>query len=222
MNRAEFTLDAIREGLEKFNKEYGYYPTAEEIDGCPYLPSSRHIQRKFGGLKKVRELLGLSEFDYRRGSRRQVTINKFLQLSIKSEREIREFLDKRYGEICVHEEKSYGEGRNRVDFFVYARENFAVEVFNTYSLRNLSKNLNSKLHKFNDFPFKLYFVVTGGGFSQVSIDALISNKKDLPLSANMKCLIIQEFKKECLNNLPPLSIRMQYNRAYPHKVALFD
>lgn len=109
--------------------------------------------------------MGLHDHDYRRGSRRQVAIDKFLTLSTTSEKETREFLDKRYGEICVHEEKRYGDGRNRVDFFVYAKENFAVEVFNTYSLRNLSKNLNSKLHKFNDFPFKLYFVVTGGDFS---------------------------------------------------------
>lgn len=222
MNRNEVTLDNIREGLERFNREHGHYPTADEIDSCRYLPSSRQIQKKLGGLKRVREILGLHDHDYRRGSRRQVAIDKFLKLSTTSEKETREFLDKRYGEICVHEEKRYGDGRNRVDFFVYAKENFAVEVFNTYSLRNLGKNLNSKLHKFNDFPFKLYFVVTGGEFSQTSIDALMSHKENLPLPANMKCLTIEEFKKECFDKLPPLSIRTRYSRAYPHKMALFD
>ena len=222
MNRGEVTLDNVRDGLERFNKEQGHYPAAEEIDICPYLPSARQIQRKFGGLKKLRSVLGLNDLDYRTGSRRQATISKFLRLAITSEKATKEFLDKRYGEICVHEENKYGDGRNRVDFFVYAKENFAVEVFNTYSIRNLAKNLNSKLHKFSDFPFKLYFVVTGGGFSQGHIDVLISNKNNLPLLPNMKCLVIDEFKKECLCNLPPLSMRTRYTKAFPHKIALFD
>ncbi len=222
MNRGEVTLGNVKDGLERFNKEHGHYPASEEIDNCPYLPSARRIQQKFGGLKKLRNVLGLNDLDYRTGSRRQVAINEFLRLAITSERATKEFLDKRYGEICVHEEKKYGEGRNRVDFFVYAKENFAVEVFNTYSIRNLANNLNIKLHKFSDFPFKLYFVVTGGDFSQKHIDVLISNKKNLRLLPNMKCLVIDELKKECLRKLPPLSMRTRYTKAFPHKMALFD
>ena len=124
MNRNEVTLDNIRDGLERFHKEHGHYPSADEIDSCRYLPSSRQIQKKLGGLKRVREILGLHDHDYRQGNRRRIAIDKFLKLSKTSEKEIREFLDKRYGEICVHEEKRYGDGRNRVDFFVYAKENF--------------------------------------------------------------------------------------------------
>ena len=221
MNRGEVTLDNLRNGLEKFNKEHGHYPTAEEIDSCPYLPSARWIQYKFGGLKKLRNSFGFNDLDYRTGSRRQAKINEFLRLALTSEKATKEFLDKRYGEICVHEEKKYGAGRNRVDFFVYAKENFAVEVFNTYSIRNLAKNLNIKLHKFTDFPFRLYFVVTGGDFSQELIDALISNKKNLPLLPNMKCLTVEEFEKECVRKLPPLSMRTRYTKAFPHKLALF-
>jgi hypothetical protein len=221
VNRGEVTLGNLREGFKRFNDEHGHYPTADEIDSCLYLPSARQIQRKFGGLKKLRNVFGLNDLDYRTGSRRQVTINKFLRLAITSEKATKEFLDNRYGEICVHEEKKYGEGRNRVDFFVYAKENFAVEVFNTYSIRNLAKNLNIKLHKFSDFPFRLYFVVTGGDFSQGLIDALISNKKNLPLLPNMKCLTVEEFEKECMCNLSPLSMRTRYAKAFPHKMALF-
>jgi len=177
MNRGEVTLENLKQGLERFNKEHGHYPTAEEIDSCPYLPSARRIQQKFGGLKRLRSNFGLDDLDYRTGSRRQATINEFLRLAIASEKTIKGFLDKRYGEICVHEEKKYGDGRNRVDFFIYAKENFAVEVFNTYSIRNLANNLNIKLHKFSNFPFKLYFVITGGAFSQKHIDVLISKEE---------------------------------------------
>jgi hypothetical protein len=221
MDRGGVTLENLRNGLERFNKEHGHYPTAEEVDNCPYLPSSRWIQYKFGGLKQLRNIFGFNDLDYRTGSHRQARIKEFLQLALNSEKATKEFLDKRYGEICVHEGKRYGDGRNRVDFFVYAKENFAVEVFNTYSIRNLAKNLNIKLHKFSDFPFRLYFVVTGGDFTQELIDALISNKKDLPLLPNMKCLTVEEFKIECLRNLPPLSVRMRYTKAFPHKIALF-
>jgi len=222
VDRNKVTLDNVREGLERFNRKHGHYPSAHEIDDCPYLPSSRQIQRKLGGLKKSREVLNLSDLDYRSGSRRQAMINRFLKLFMSAEKETREFLDKRYGEICVHEEKKYGDGRNRVDFFVYGKENFAVEVFNTYSLRNLIANLNIKLHRFNGFPFKLYFVVTCGEFSQGSIDVLIHKKKNLPTPANMKCLTLEEFKKECLNSLPPLPIKTKYCRMYPYKAALID
>ena len=221
MNRSEFTIDNIRKGLERFNNENGHYPAAEEIDRCPYLPSARWIQYKFGGLKKLRNSFGFNDVDYRTGSRREAKIHEFLRLALTSEKATKEFLDKHYGEICVHEEKKYGAGHNRVDFFVYAKENFAVEVFNTYSIRNLAKNLNIKIHKFSDFPFKLYFVVTGGDFSQGHIDALISNKKFLPLLPNMKCLTSNEFRQECLRNLPPLSMRTRYVRAFPHKMELF-
>ena len=222
MTRERFTLENLKQGLERFNKENGHYPSAEEIDGCSYLPSSRRIQQKFGGLISLRDIIGLKETDYRTGSQRQNAINKFLRLNIISEKAIKEFLDKRYGEICVHEEKKYGQGRNRVDFFIYAKENFAVEVFNTYSIRNLANNLNSKLHKFDDFPFKLYFVVTGGNFSQEQLDSLIYHKRNLPLLSNMRCLTIDEFKAECLIKLPPLSMKMRYKKAFPHKLALFD
>ena len=118
MNRGEVTFSNLRKGLQKFNKEYGHCPTADEVDSCPYLPSARQIQKNFGGLKKLRNVLRLNDLDYRTGTRRRVTIDKFLQLSITSEKETREFLDKRYGEICVHEEKKYGEGRSCTDLAI--------------------------------------------------------------------------------------------------------
>jgi len=222
LKKVQFNLENIKNGLERYNNEFGHYPTAEEMDNCPYLPSARWIQYKYGGLRKLRDSFGFADVDYRTGSRRKDTINEFLRLALISERTIKEFLDKRYGEICVHEEKKYGGGRNRVDFFVYAKENFAVEVFNTYTLRNLAKNLNIKLHKFSDFPFRLYFVITGGAFSQQQLDALVSNKNDLPLLPNMKCLVPDEFIKECNSKLLPLPIRMRYAKAYPHKARLFN
>jgi hypothetical protein len=132
-----------------------------------------------------------------------VRVNK---LATSSERDIGKMLRNRFGEICVHEEKRYGEGRNRVDFFVFARENFAVEVFNTYTLHGVLGNLNPKLRKFGDFPYKIFFVITGAEFKQSQIDKIINRKKKLLLTQNMKCVCMNEFEHGCINRIEPLDV----------------
>ena len=52
----EWTTERIKDGFERFRKENGRLPIASEIDSLEYLPSARQIQRKFGGLEKLREL----------------------------------------------------------------------------------------------------------------------------------------------------------------------
>jgi hypothetical protein len=67
------------------------------------------------------------------------------------------------------------------------------------------------LRKYKDFPFKLFFVVTGAEFSQKKVDAVISNKTTL-LPSRMKCLTVDEFKRECLTNLPPQKFNIDYKK----------
>lgn len=214
MKRNEVTLKLIKLGLERFYRENNHYPIAPEIDKCSYLPSSRQIQRKFGGLPAIRKQLGFKDLDYSKGVFRSKMASSTNILSSASEGNVRDFLNKEYGELCIHEEKKYGKGKNRVDFFIYAKTNFGVEVFNTYTLRNLAKNMNIKLKKFYDYKFYLYFVVTGEDFNQTSIDRLINRKKHLPLLKNMKCYCFETFKNECLNKFPPLKITTSYQKIY--------
>ena len=47
------TLKSVKNGFEKYYSLNGRYPTALEIDRCEYLPSSRQIQRNWGGVKKI-------------------------------------------------------------------------------------------------------------------------------------------------------------------------
>ena len=203
-----YTLKVLREGFERFKREHGHYPGAEEVDSCPYLCTARQIQRKFGGMLKLRETLEIIDSNYGEGDhRRQIglTINK---LAIHSEKAVGEYLKTVFGEICVHEEKRYGSGRNRVDFFVYANPNFAVEVFNTYTLKHLATNLNMKLDKFYDFPYFLYFVITGSEFNQESIDLIVSKKKKYFPDDKMKCICFNKFKDYCNKHIP-LQIQVQ-------------
>ncbi|MBN1375995.1 MAG: hypothetical protein JXA01_07550 [Dehalococcoidia bacterium] len=202
--QAIWTTALLKQGFGRFLQENGHYPSALEIDACPYLCISRQIQRKFGGLPKLRLSLGIENSNYSEGIHRKgigVQVNK---LATNSERDVGKMLRNRFGEICVHEEKRYGEGRNRVDFFVFAKENFAVEVFNTYTLHGVLGNLNPKLKRFGDFPYKLFFVITGAEFKQSQIDKIINRKKKLLLTQNMKCICMNEFENECLNRIEPL------------------
>jgi hypothetical protein len=205
--------ESIMSGLKRFYREYDHFPTAEEIDGCPYLCSARHIQRVHGGLRKLRESLGMDIVDYGKGKPRIDRWKRVSKLSVETESSVKNFLMDTYGEICVHEEKKYGNLRQRMDFFVYAKENFAVDVFNTYTLRHLNIIINIKFKKYRIFPFKLFFVVTGTEFHQKDVDELIL-RKHYELLPSMKCLTIGEFKKECLLNLPPLSSHLKYTSCF--------
>lgn len=199
-----WNIPLLKAGFERFLSENGHYPTALEIDSCPYLCSSRQIQRKFGGLLMLREKLGIGDINYAVGEHRRKIWSEVGGLSLSSERNVSEYLIHRYGEICVHEEKKYGDGRNRVDFYVYAKRNFAVEVFNTYTAHGIIGNLNSKLKKYRDFPHKIFFVVTGGAFTQEEIDKILSRKQS-KLGNNMRCCCPDEFKKQC-EEVEPLKI----------------
>ena len=198
-----WTIPLLKAGFERFAEENGHYPSALEVDSCPYLCTSRLIQLKFGGLLEARQTLGLKDISFAVGEHKKSWFEAG-SLSLISEKDIGKLLIKRYGEICVHEERKYGEGRNRVDFFVYAQENFAVEVFNTYTIHGVVGNLNSKLRKYCDFPRKIFFVITGADFKQSQIDKIISRKKKLLLTQNMKCVCMNEFERECINRIEPL------------------
>lgn len=212
VSKRVWTLDKMREGFENFFKEYGHYPTSPEIDKFPGLPSSRNIQRYYGGLPNLRKLLELEVTDYSLGGYRKKWAKIYTKEAVASEKEVRKFLDERYGEICIHEEKRYGDGKSAMDFFIYAKVNFGIDVFKTSSYKNLAKNVNIKLHKYKDFPFFLYFVVVGKQFRQEKIDILMK-KKDKPLSENMKCVTFSQFKNECLH-FKPLKINIKYNKIH--------
>ncbi|MGD0855520.1 MAG: hypothetical protein ABSA18_06910 [Dehalococcoidia bacterium] len=59
-----WTWSVLKEGFERFFTENGHYPSALEIDSCPYLCTSRQIQRKFGGLPKLKMSFGIQESNY--------------------------------------------------------------------------------------------------------------------------------------------------------------
>ncbi len=59
--RNPWTLDDFKIGIDRFYLENGRFPTVSDLDCIDYLPSSRWIQMKFGGLVKVRKDLGYED-----------------------------------------------------------------------------------------------------------------------------------------------------------------
>lgn len=194
MDSYKWTTKAIREGLDRFNRENSHYPTALEIDKTTYLPSSRQIQRRFGGLINFRKLAGHNVTDFSSGSGRSDIAIQAGRRGLAGEKEVEKGLVEYFGEEFVHVEKRWGPLKRRLDFFVYSpKEIFGVDVISTSSLHSLIVNLNIKIPRYTDFPHELYFVVVGSNLPQEKLDKLVKNKKKLLLATNVHLLSLKVF-----------------------------
>lgn len=178
-----WNIEDVHDGLKKFYEEFGRYPTASEVDKFPYLPSSRSIQRSFGGLLKVREKLGLGgQSDFRSGKHRSELANKINKRSNILEKKVYEFLVEKFGKEFVHREYFFTDDkRTRADFFIYDnREGFCVDVFYPNDKHNLIGCLNVKLGKYLNAYMKDYpviFLQMNEKIEQNELDNIILNKK---------------------------------------------
>ena len=200
-----WTLDKIREGFLKFYELKGVYPRAYDIDDFEFLPSSRQIQRSFGGLVNLRKLLGLEINSYSTGKERSKIATSGNKKGRILENDIAKILQDRFGEQFVHIEKPINNNfKNRYDFYVYAKPiNFAVDVFSTSEVRNLIKNINIKEKKYSqkgtaDAREPLYFVYLLEKSNESMLSNWIQNRKN-KIRLNWKLMSSDEFKKEIFN-----------------------
>lgn len=179
----QWTLEKIRDGFEKFIQEHQRLPTSPEVDASLYLPSSRQIQRLFGGLPQVRELLGYSDTNFSKGSHRQNIAHAANRISRETENKVRDILFEKFHEPFVHIERPIDSlKKTRTDFFVFnPLENFCVDVFATETSHNLGTHLHIKLKKYSHIQQKIYFVLFSENLTEGDIRTLLSNRKeDLP------------------------------------------
>jgi hypothetical protein len=207
--RSMWTVEKIMEGFKKFELEFGRLPTAPEIDKLSYLPSSRQIQRKFGGLEKLREVLGYKDTNFGRGDYRTKIALRVNKKGRESEIELEKLLRNKFGEVFVHTERIFDDSKNRVDFYVYSPDgNFGIDVFYTGTIQDLQKNINLKIDKYLKFPSQLYLVVANPDFIQERLNIYSKNKrKVLPANTTiltMKTLLDLIKNKRSYNN--PLKI----------------
>ena len=153
----KWSLESIRDGFERFEKEFGRLPTGPEIDGSGYLPSSRQLHRLFGGLPQLRALLGYQDIDFSKGTYRSKIGSDSNKRSKLSEDSLRDILFGKFHEPFVHLEKPIDKNRKlRVDFYVFnPAQNFAVDIFTTETYHNLDTNVYIKLKKIKKKLFKM-------------------------------------------------------------------
>lgn len=195
MSSTKWNLNNIKYGLEDFYKLNKRYPSALEIDKHPLLPSSRQVQRKFGGLKELRRLLGLpdEDLDYTKGQKRSIMAKIIGERGKNFEKEVNDLLVKRFGEIFVHQQKPFNNYKNRVDFFIYAQDHkFGVDVFYPKDLHSFVCCVNIKEKTYIGLDFNMIFLSINPEINQSLINKFVSRRKN---NTPHNVMDLNEFKK---------------------------
>ena len=172
------------------------YPTAQEIDDFEFLPSSRSIQRSFGGLVKTRTELGLELNNYTKGTYRSEKAKEADARARNYEEEFFTFLKQHFHEIAIHEHKVIRPGNVNSDFFVYLNKSngIVIDLFYANDIRNLLKIVNIKLLRYSLLPFRVFLIVVGNdSISQEEIKSKMTNKH-VPLPSHIAVQTEKHFK----------------------------
>ncbi len=148
MSPTRWTIEKIRKGFEEFFKSNGRYPSVLEIDQYNLLPSSRQIQRKYGGVRELRKNLGLplDLVDLTRGSIRSATAKHTWRRGTNFEKLVYDILVAYFGEMFVHAQKPFNDHKSRVDFFVFCKNyRFGIDVFYAIDSHSFVGCINAKL-----------------------------------------------------------------------------
>lgn len=205
MAHEKWRLEDIRSGFDRFYQENGRMPTANEVDFVTYLPSTRRIEQKFGGLIKVRKILGYKDYHLGAGVFRSKIAKRVNKSGLKFEQRVELLLIKKFGEPFVHVQKRVGKRKNSIDFLIFtASKKFGVDVVSTNGLfRDLQTNVNIKLAKYESLPFEIIIVIESK-FSQKIIDKWIDNKIT-PFFALWRVFTFENFI-EYINKLKPYTV----------------
>lgn len=200
--KKKWTLEDIKVGFDKFYSEHSRYPTATEIDVCAYLPSTRQVQRRFGGLPQLREILKLKgTHDFTKGEYSSNRAKKINKRSNELETRVYHYLVSKFGKPFVHREYLFSDDRRtRTDFFVFCSDgNFSVDVFYPGNVKNMTGCLNSKLKTYSNnltLQYPIIFLMLNDEISESEIENMLSKKKN-PLRSYQKVMTMNQFKRFC-------------------------
>lgn len=202
MSNAFWNIDRIRIGFEKFYKENGRLPTALEVDKIDYLPSSRQIQRLFGGLPNLRKALGYADTHFGKGENRSKIGFAAHKASRISEKNLETLLIQYFHEVFVHIEKPVSGSKIRLDFYIYNQtKNFGIDIFTTENIHTLRSNLTVKAKKYTTFNELLYLVVDSSALTQQDIEEYHLGKVGIDLPS-AKLITLNEFLLEMKQYIP--------------------
>ncbi len=193
-----WTIDEVRAGFLYYHQLFSRYPTAHEIDAFEYLPSSRSLQRSFGGLVDIRRKLNLPIENYTKGESRSVKAKEADERARIYEEEFFLFLTNHFQEIAIHEQKVIRPGNVRSDYFIYLKSNTGViiDVFYANSLRNMSNIISIKLKTYVKLKQQVYFVLVGN--PNISNDDVMKQTLNRvnPLPSNIQVVTEKYFKSD--------------------------
>lgn len=185
--------EKIKTGFIRYYNENGHYPSALEIDHCPYLLTSRTIQRKWGGLEFIRRSFGLEITNYTKGKTRSDKMTFIGKRGFVEENKLEIILQSHFGEVFVHSQKRIGQ--IRADFFIYTpKENFAIDIFCFENKNSFLSDLNIKLKTYEEYPYPVIYLPMNTSYSTVEINTWVKNKKN-KLPNNQKVMSYEKFLK---------------------------
>lgn len=201
--------------LIKLRDELGHEPTVLEIDDCPYLPSARQIQRRWGGVAAVRKAAGFKQNDHTSGNTRSDTAHAINQRANKYHLKYINDLFDRYHDMdglqksvtreFVYQQWLPDEGYYKniaCDVAITNHKNnhvILIDFFYPQDHYSYGGCVRMKRSKLNRYPVSLFncthtvvFVCMNQKFDQQFIDNHVTNKKDI------KILSLDSFTKEFL------------------------
>lgn len=190
-----WTVERIKEGFEQFITDNQRLPTSGEIDTSGYLPSSRYIQKRFGGLEKLRLELGYTDVHLGHGDFRGRIATEAGQRSKILKEDMQSVLYTKFGHDSVESEKAFC-GRQRVDFYIYTPAgNFGIDIFYAETMRTLQSSVNIKMKRYQEFKELLYLTVANEDFKQTELDTYAKNKNN-PLPPNIHLVSLPTLRKK--------------------------
>lgn len=196
--KIKWTLPLIQEGMSRFFSECSRYPTAHEIDRYQHLPSSRQLQRKFGGLEAIRLKLKIDIPNFTKGEERRKIAIHVNERALHLEKKLK-------GELCtllthrnVHSQFPLcDDARTRADFGLFTKDAvYSVDVFYAKDKHSFLGCLRHKLNKYNlvqEF-YSAIFVQMNPDTTQDEIDVIVSRMKK-PLPSFIRVMSLDSFHK---------------------------
>jgi len=208
-----WTKDQILAGLQHFYSINKRYPTALEIDDFEYLPSSRSIQRTYGGLVALRkELIPESYSDYTQGKYRSSIAKETWYRATKYEEEFYDFLCSHFDSVAIHEHKIMRPGNISSDYYVYLDEDngVVIDLFYAKDIHSLRGVLNIKKNRYQSLPYKTIFVLVGNDELGVDVIRKLVQRRKIPLPSNILVDSEANFKASTVHQIKKLSKYSRY------------
>ena len=200
--QVKWTIEKIKAGFEKFYAENKRYPTSAEIDAYHALPSSRQIQRRFGGLPAIRTHLKLKgPEDFTKGTYSSDRARTIAKRAHKVENEVYEYLISIFGKPFVHREFFFSDDKRcRTDFYIYYKDgNFLVDVFYPKDKSSFINCLNNKMRVYGNsatFEHPIIFLMMNENIGEETIRKILENKKNKVLK-HQRVMTYGQFKEYC-------------------------